>query len=51
MKWMWSTAVVVVAVSAAVSAQSSKDMRTGYSDWQCGSYETVTTPKMSFRKR
>jgi len=26
MKWMWSTAVVVVAVSAAVSAQSSKDM-------------------------
>ena len=26
MKWMWSTAVVIVAVSAAVSAQSSKDM-------------------------
>ena len=26
MKWMWSTALVVVAVSAAVSAQSGKDM-------------------------
>ena len=26
MKWMWSTAVVVVAVSAAVSAQSGKEM-------------------------
>ena len=26
MKWMWSTAFVVVAVSAAVSAQSGKDM-------------------------
>ena len=26
MKWMWSTAFVVIAVSAAVSAQSSKEM-------------------------
>jgi hypothetical protein len=26
MKWMWSTALVVVAVSAAVSAQSGKEM-------------------------
>src|SRR5215468_3125525 len=26
MKWMWSTALIVVAVSAAVSAQSGKDM-------------------------
>jgi len=26
MKWMWSTALVVAAVSAAVSAQSGKDM-------------------------
>ena len=26
MKWMWSTAIVVVAVSAAASAQSSKEM-------------------------
>ena len=26
MKWMWSTAVVVVAVSAAVTAQSGKEM-------------------------
>lgn len=26
MKWMWSTAVVVVAVSAAVSAQAGKEM-------------------------
>ena len=27
MKWLWSTALVVVAVSAAVSAQSGTDMR------------------------